>query len=102
MLVAQRSDDRRWDRVPVEIPVELFHTPERDGRAALALDLSWNGARIQGRSLPLKHGERVDVVLQGGEGWDRRAARVIWVEHSGPEQRMEAGLEFLQPVIDPD
>ena len=94
MLAACETDDRRWDRVSVEMQVALFGPAHGQGRDAHVLDLSWNGARIRGRGLGLKRGEGVDVIVRGLRDWDRRLARVVWLEDRGPGQMLEAGLEF--------
>ena len=94
MLSARRIDDRCWDRIPVEMRAALFAVAHVEGRDASVLDLSWNGARIRGRGLALKPGEDVDVIMLGSRDWDRRLARVIWLENNGPDQVPEAGLEF--------
>ncbi|HUI42753.1 MAG TPA: PilZ domain-containing protein [Terriglobia bacterium] len=98
MLPADHAvDRRRWERVTVEMAIMLFASAERPGLLATALDLSWNGVRIRGGGLTLRPGDAVDVVLMGDKDWDRRAARVVWVENAGAEQALEAGLEF-QPA----
>ena len=94
------GDARRWERIPVEIPAEIFRSPKLQAFAATALDLSWNGVRVRIETPALAAGERVEVVLLTAKGWDRRAARVIWVGPGPPERCVEAGIEFLRPVID--
>ena len=74
--------------------IKLFAVAGRPGVPAAAIDLSWNGVRIRGGGFTLRRGDAVDLVLIGDKGWDRRSARVVWVESTGAEQVLEAGLEF--------
>jgi len=90
-------EDRRWERVPVEMQAELFVGADTLSREARVVDLSWNGARIRAKGMLLKRRDSVDVVLIGNDNRHRRSARVVWVE-SVELDTVEAGLQFLQPL----
>ena len=98
MVHVRQVEPRRWDRVPVEMQVELFVGADILGREAQALDLSWNGARIRADGAMLKPADPVDVVLVGANIWQRRTARVIWVERVDSQPIFQAGLSFLRPL----
>lgn len=93
MLSTWHSADRQWYRVAVEMQAQLFANSDGQSHTALALDLSWNGARLRASDLVLRPGDPIDLVLVSREGRDRRLARVVWVN----QQTLEAGVEFLQP-----
>ena len=102
MAPAREAGDRRWERVPVEMRVELFMGTHTLGREARALDLSWTGARIQADGFALSPSDAVDVVLVGGNIWQRRTAKVVWVEPADSKGGFEAGLRFLSPLAPED
>jgi PilZ domain len=88
------ADRRRSERVPVDLRVKFFAASEPRGLAATAVDLSWNGVRIRGSGYALEPGDALELVLMSDQGWERRSARVVWVEQITAGQGVEAGLEF--------
>ena len=102
MLPARFVGYRRWERVPVDMNVELFVGTQLLGREARALDLSWTGARIQADGFALSPSDAVDVVLVGSNIWQRRTAKVVWVESARSRNGFEAGLRFLRPLASED
>ena len=87
-------DRRRWERVPVELQVKLFAVSEPLELRATAVELSWNGVRIRGSGFALKPGDALEVVLMSDKAWEKRSARVVWVDESKAAQGIEAGLEL--------
>jgi PilZ domain len=90
-------ENRRWDRVRVEMQAQLFIGADPLGREARVVDLSWNGARIRAEGVSLKRRDPLDIVLVGNNISQRRSARVVWVENVGL-YTIEAGLRFRRPL----
>ncbi len=89
---------RRYDRVPVSIPVTLIIESEgkRIGHPSYMVDVSERGIKIKA-NVPVTIGQVVEVVPAEGPRYAVRS-RVVWVGKAGSDQEGRLGLEFLDPI----
>jgi hypothetical protein len=85
--------DRREVRVSKPVPVRVFGK-DRAGRkfsqSATALDISKNGAKLDGVGYLTWPGEVIEVK----RGWKKARFRVIWVGEAGPQSE-QVGIQLL-------
>jgi hypothetical protein len=100
MPFRERIERRLCECIPVEMQAELLPETHGQRRRAEVLDLSWLGVRIRGERLRLERGDSVDLVIAKGLDWDRRPARVVWLESAGGHA-LEAGWNSFRGSVRP-
>lgn len=99
MSVSQVIDRRRAERKIANRPITLVVDADSDqiSKSAFAVDLSDLGAKIRA-SIKLTPGQRVTLLPNGGAGSPVPSC-VIWVGPESLDHSTEAGLAFLQPMV---
>jgi len=87
------SVKRRSERKQVEIPVIFVVGSEDVGHAAVTVDLSAEGMRLQSDGM-LSQGQFVRLHLAASPN-DFADAHVVWVGKTNSAGARQAGLEFL-------
>lgn len=93
-----RSSPRRYDRIPVSIPVTLIVDSDgkKVGHPSYMVDVSERGIKLKA-NVAVTVGQLVDVVPTDGPRYAVRS-RVVWVGKAGSDQEGRLGLEFLDPI----
>lgn len=89
------GERRREDRVSVEIPVRIWGIDVRGERFlqdARAREISFCGGLLSQLETDLRSGDVIGVLYQG----KKARYRVIWVRHSGGEQKIQAAIQRLE------
>ena len=88
---------RRYDRIPVSIPVILIVESggKKVGHPSYMVDVSERGIKLKA-NVPVTVGQVVEIIPSKGPQYAVRS-RVVWVGKAGSEQEGRMGLEFLEP-----
>ena len=87
-------DNRRQQRVSVEIPVQIWGVDAHArpfAQPATLRTISGRGATLQGVKAQLKPGDVLDLQYQGAKA----QFRIVWLGKSGTLMEGEAGIESL-------
>ena len=89
---------RRYDRIPVSIPVTLIveEGGKKVGHPSYMVDVSERGIKLKA-NVPVAIGQVVEVIPSKGPRYTVRS-RVVWVGKVGSDQEGRLGLEFLDPL----
>lgn len=91
-------NNRRQQRVPVEIPVKIWGVDAHArpfAQPASLRTISGRGATLQGVKAQLKPGDVVDLQYQG----TKAQFRVVWLGKPGTEMQGEVGVENLSKDV---
>jgi PilZ domain-containing protein len=91
------STPRRFERIPVNIPITLVRnaTGNKTKHPAYMIDISEHEVRLKAK-VPVSAGENLDVLPAEGARFAARS-RVVWVGEPRTNLESDLGLEFLRP-----
>lgn len=92
------SSARRYDRIPVSIPVTIIVETggKKVGHPSHMVDVSESGIKLKA-NVAVTVGQVVEVIPAEGLRYAVRS-RVVWVGKAGSDQEGRLGLEFLDPI----
>jgi PilZ domain len=97
MATGTKSNARRLDRIPTNMPVTLLIESQGQShrQRARLFDISDTGMRLK-TGVALVKGQQVEIVSQHGMQEPERA-RVVWVSEVESEPAHWVGVEILNP-----
>ncbi len=92
--LVRMGERRREERIAVEISVRIWGIDVRGERFlqdAKAREISFSGGLLSQLETDVRSGDVIGVLYQG----KKARYRVIWVRHSGGDQKIQAAIQRL-------